>query len=536
MAVPQGPIGGRSRFGSEASCLKWTINPGKSAGKRRNVNPNRDVQSSHPMSFVRAASIGFALLAGTCVWAQKPAPQNPPDVEKSFEKRIHAAADLYRDGKLPDAVKAFEQLHAESPRSYDALSWLGFLYLRADQAPKSVSLLEQAITQRPGDLEVLNNLGNAYLATHQLDRALEKYTQLSKLSPKMFEPHYNSGTIYLQRKQYLKAVFEFQTAATLNPKDAFVHNNLGVAYEALKEDEKAILEFSKASDMRPDNRTFARNAGLLLSKKRNPDSIKYLERALGDGSDSAVNLTLGEEYARAGRTEDALKYYEGLRTVEASDPTFWFNLAVIRGKTGDSTGAEQAYRRVLELSPNDLDALNNLGLILYKQGKYNDATVLFDKLSGLAPGLISAKLNLGAAAIRAGQTSKATEAWKEVLRAEPSRVQVRMDLANALWDLGDVDGARFHYNQILLADKDNAEALNGIGLCHLKGGKLPQAEAAFRSAMEVKSSYAAAYNNLAITLERMGQKTEAVKVLEKGAKAAPDDEAIKKNLDRLRSG
>jgi len=131
---------------------------------------------------------------------------------------------------------------------------------------------------------------------------------------------------------------------------------------------------------------------------------------------------------------------------------------------------------------------------------------------------------------------KAIEAWKDILRIEPSRAQVRLDLANALWDSGDTDGAKYHYNQVLVADKDNAEALNGLGLCHLKAGKYPQAEAAFRSALDAKPTYAAAYSNLAITLEKMGNKVDALKVLEKGAKAVPDDESIKKNLERLRNG
>ncbi|AIE87749.1 tetratricopeptide repeat protein [Fimbriimonas ginsengisoli] len=455
--------------------------------------------------------------------------------ERAFEKRVADAAALYKAGKQDEAIKAFEALHAESPRSYDALSWLGFLYLRTDEAGKAVPLLEQAIAQHPSDIEVLNNLGNAYLATRQPDRALEKYQAILKLSPRMFEPHYNSGTIYLARKQYAQAVSEFQAATRLKPDDAFTHNNLGVAFEARHENDRAAAEFIKAAELRPDNRTFARNAGLALARLRKPEALGYLEKALGDGSDSAVALALGEAYARAGRREDALKYYESLRSIEAKNPTFWFNLAVLRGAMGKTPEAEQAYRRVLELSPNDLDALNNLGLLLFRGGKFEEATTLFDKLSGLNPSSIAAKVNLGSAAANAGQTAKAIAAWKEVIRAEPSRAAIRLQLANALWEQGDVDGARYHYLQILAGNKDNPEALNGIGLCHLKANKLPQAEAAFRSAVEAKPNYIAAYNNLAITLERMKQPVEAIKILEKAQKIAPDDPDIRANLERMRS-
>jgi superkiller protein 3 len=459
----------------------------------------------------------------------------PQAVDGSFDKRVADAAALYKSGKADEAQAAFEKLYAESPHSYDVQSWLGFLYLRNNEAAKAVPLLEQASTQRPTDVEVLNNLGNAYMATKQEDRALEKYRAIAKLSPRMFEPHYNSGTIYLGRKQYPQAIAEFQAAARLNGDDPFVHNNLGVAYEARREYDRAAGEFVRAAELRPENRVFARNAGLALARLRKPEAVPYLEKALGDGSDSAVALALGEAYARAGRREAALQYYESLRNVESKNPTFWFNLAVLRGAMNNPQGAEQAYRRVLELSPNDLDALNNLGLLLFRAKKYEEATVLFDKLAGLNPSSISAKVNLGSAAVNAGQTGKAVAAWKEVIKAEPGRTPIRLQLANALWELGDVEGARYHYLQILGRDKNHPEALNGIGLSHLRAGKLPQAEAAFRSAIEAKPTYVAAHNNLAITLERMGQRAEAIKILEKALKIAPDDPDVRANLERMRS-
>lgn len=485
---------------------------------------------------VQLASLSLALAAGLPPVQSATASNLPVQTEKSIEQRIADATAMFKGGKVDDAVAAFEQLHKDFPKSYESLSWLGFLYLRANRAAEAIPLLEQANLQRPSDLEVLNNLGNAYLATRQYERALLRYQAVIKVSPHMFEPHYNSGTIYLQRKQFAKAVYEFRVATRLKPDDPYVQNNLGVAYESMKNLPLAAVAFKRAAEIQPANQTFERNAGLAMSRLHQPEALPYLEKALGDGTDAAVALALGEAYAQAGNHDVALKYYEGLRTVEANNPTFWFNLAVLRGQGDDEAGAEQAYRRVLELNPSDLDTLNNLGLLLYKQKKYADALTLFDKLSGLAPGSLATKVNLASAAANSGDLNKAIEAWKEVIRTDPNRQEVRLDLANALWETGAVDEARYHYLQILAHDKNNPEALNGIGLCHLRANKLPQAEAAFRSAIEAKSTYAAAYNNLAITLERMNQVGEAIKILEKGRIVAPDSEDIRKNLDRMRTG
>ncbi len=456
-----------------------------------------------------------------------------PD-EREFSKRVADATALYKQGKVDEAITQFEDLHKINDRSSNVQAWLGFLYLRAKKPTLALPLLEKAEAQRPRDLEIQINLGDAYMATGELDKALDKYRSVAKSSPTMFEPFYNSGTIFLRQKAYAKAIPQFLMAVKLKPQDPFVQNNLGVAYEGNHDAFNSAKAFKKAADMLPANLTFAHNAGLALAKIRSTQALPYLEKSLGDGTDPAIALALGEAYSRAGRKADALKYYEGLRDAEAKNATFWFNLGVLRAQNQDAAGAEQAYRRALAVNPNDLDTLNNLGLMQFRKGAYEEATTLFDKLSGLNPSSVAAKLNLGASAAKSGDIKKAIAAWKDVVRSEPKRMDVRMDLANALWAEGDVDNARFHYLQILAADKNNAEALNGIGLCHLKAGKLVQAEAAFRSAIEADPKLVGAYNNLAVTLQKGNQVNEAIKVLEKALKIAPNDEDIQRNLSRMR--
>ena len=454
--------------------------------------------------------------------------------EKDFEKQVTAAAALYRQGKYADAKDLFEVLHKINPRSSEVDTWLGFLFVRENKPLDAIPLLEAAERQRPTDLEIQINLGNAYMLNGDLEKALDRYRISSRMSPNMFEPHYNSGTIYLRQRSFSKAVAEFSVAARLKPNDAFVQNNLGVSYDNLKMTPQAADAFKRAADLKPDNVTFSHNAGLALSKLRRPDALPYLEKALGDGTEPAIALALGDAYARAGRRADALKYYESLRTAEAKNAVFWFNLGVMRAQNQDLPGAEQAYRRVLELNPVDLDALNNLGLILFRKQKYEEAESLFDKLSGVNPSSVAAKLNLAAAAAKAGDLKKAIEAWKDVVRVEPKRTGLRLDLANALWETGDVEGARYHYLQVLAVEKDNAEALNGLGLCYLKADKLVQAEAAFRSSIEADPKMIGAYNNLAVALQRANHVPEAIKVLEKALKIAPDNEDVKANLQRMR--
>jgi tetratricopeptide (TPR) repeat protein len=203
---------------------------------------------------------------------------------------------------------------------------------------------------------------------------------------------------------------------------------------------------------------------------------------------------------------------------------------------GDAAGAIQAYERALQAKDDDIDTLNNLGLLQYETGNMVAAVTTFERLVGLNPGSTAALASLGAASAKAGNLTRAIEAWKSVIRAEPGQWPVRLDLATALWETGDVEGAFFHYSAVAKGNPKSAEAFNGIGLYHLRQGKFPAAEAAFRTSLEARSTFAPAYNNLAVTLEKMTQTSRAIQTLEQGLKIIPSDIPMKKNLSRLRSG
>lgn len=459
-----------------------------------------------------------------------------PATDNATKQAIVTAVSTYRAGKLDESIAAFETLQAKVPENPDVLAWLGFLYLRKELPAKAVPVLEKAAELRPKDLEVLNNLGNAYVATEQPDKALAMYQKVADLNPKMFEPWYNIGNILLARPDYPKAIEAYKKAAALKPDDAFVQNNLGAAYEGQKQSELAAAAYMKASTLRPDNRIFARNAGFAYLRLRQDEkALPYLERAAGDTKDGQVILALAEVYGRVGRKAEALKLMEGLQTDLGANPTYWFNLGVLRSQSGDNDGAEVAYRNALQLDPNELDTLNNLGLLLFKKRKYDEAADMFDKLAGLNPSSASAKLNLASSLAMAGKLTRATEIWKEVIKTEPSRLDVRLDLAAALWKIGDKDGAKYHYSQILLQDKNNARALNGMGLISLDEAKLAEADALFRQAMKAKKDYIPAYVNLAVTLEKLNRRADAIKVLEQALTIDPKNEDAKKNLARMKA-
>jgi Flp pilus assembly protein TadD len=87
----------------------------------------------------------------------------------------------------------------------------------------------------------------------------------------------------------------------------------------------------------------------------------------------------------------------------------------------------------------------------------------------------------------------------------------------------------------LTIDPKNPDALNGKGLYLLKNDQLVKAYSAFKSCVLIAPKFVPAYNNLAITLERLNRKKEAMVLLKKALTIEPGNEEIQKNLERMKA-
>ena len=456
--------------------------------------------------------------------------------DNAFKQRVADAAGKYKSGNSVGALDDFMTLYHENSKNADVDSWIGFLHLRNKEAKKAIPFLEQAKALNPKDLEVLNNLGNAYLMAGQNSRALSTYRDLIALDGNRFQAYYNIGNIQLEDQHFAAAEESFTQALKLQRNSAQVLNNLGVAQEAQGKAMASFASFKRASDLAPKDGTYARNAGASAYKVQNyPVAISYLERALADKTrDSKIILALGDSYGKTGRGKDMTDLYDKNKDAFDGDYKYFFNLGVMKKKDGDLDGAETAFRSASQINGTDPETLNNLGVVLFEKRNFTESRTVFEKLVSIQPTLKN-KRNLAAAASRDGDFRTAMPIWSEILQNDKNDQEVRLLLADALYDTGDTKAALTMYAQINTAKPGSAAALDGIGRCHLRNHNLAAAEASLRSSIKADKTFVPAYNNLAVVLEKMNKRSEAIALLEKAASMDGNNADVQKNLKRMRS-
>ena len=109
---------------------------------------------------------------------------------------VSEAVRLANQGKLQEAIEAFEALYQRAPDNKTVLNWLGYLYLKVGKPAEAVPVLEKAVQLTPNSAEAWNNLGNAYLHTGQLEKAIDAYKKTLALKPNSADAHYNICLLY----------------------------------------------------------------------------------------------------------------------------------------------------------------------------------------------------------------------------------------------------------------------------------------------------------------------------------------------------
>jgi tetratricopeptide (TPR) repeat protein len=237
------------------------------------------------------------------------------------------------------------------------------------------------------------------------------------------------------------------------------------------------------------------------------------------------------------------------------DPYSFLRAGLANEHTGDHVGAERAYRRGLELDPEDAELRNALGWTLFQEGRSAEAVPEYRRALATNPRLAKAHNNLALALVELGQLEEAARHfttsleidpkaeiysdrgftmarlgrreqaladYQKALELDPSCASAHVNLAVASVQAGDLAEAEAHYRTALSA-KPTAETHNGLGYVLAKQGRTNEAVAEFRNAIDANPKFTPAYNNLADALAKQGKLEEAAATYRRSLAEKPSD-------------
>lgn len=205
------------------------------------------------------------------------------------------------------------------------------------------------------------------------------------------------------------------------------------------------------------------------------------------------------------------------------------NLASVLSQQGDPVGAAEQNRKALALESDNLIALCNLATLYVDSGKAGEAVKLYERSVGLNPKFLYGWFNLGNAYQKLGRVNDAERAWTRATELEPRMGAAWNNLAGLAIDRGDLDEA------IAMAIKAEADgggpaAAMTLGRALDAAGRLDEAAAAYRRAVDGEPRAAVAANNLGSVLERIGRLDEAAGAFRRAVRLDPASPVFEYNL------
>ena len=273
---------------------------------------------------------------------------------------MDAAFADYNAGEYGAAEQKTREALLLSPTHGDALYLLGLIAYKKGIWTEAVDLLSLVSKTYPTYPNYRLALAEVYQSHGDLDKAKEMYLT----EPKNQQAMAAVGWIELKLGNRKEAQKIFQ-------KNPVAESFLGLAE---LNPSKNLSYLKKALDLEKTPRTIRAIAVYYLNHKKYHLAQKYVNKLRGDKYLKALLLK------GLNQKQKSIDLLKELTMENAFNWEVWLELASVAESINDTTVAENAYRRALDLKRDSLVAAQGLARLLMKQSRLSEAMDIYQKL------------------------------------------------------------------------------------------------------------------------------------------------------------
>ncbi|MFP4381274.1 MAG: tetratricopeptide repeat protein [Candidatus Sumerlaeia bacterium] len=286
----------------------------------------------------------------------------------------------------------------------------------------------------------------------------------------------------VSKRLWAEAVEDWETILAIEPTHQRAKNNILYSYMTLGYSyadhglyEDALELWEKAAQMNPDNEQLIHNLAICSEM--------------------------------AGKREEAKRYWSEVlrrwqdRVDDDPDDIYTRNLIVeVRrhhgGQSLDDSGGGPAsieeYREILKINPDDFEAQYKIATALYEEQNWVEAIEAWKKILQKFPKNIEALNMLGWSQLNAGQIEPAFQTWGRSLAIDPKNhstseaiIKARMSMGRAFRNRGMYTQSLVHFKALLRFAPRSAEVFMEIGETYMLKGDKRSAAQAFTTALNL---------------------------------------------------
>jgi tetratricopeptide (TPR) repeat protein len=226
-----------------------------------------------------------------------------------------------------------------------------------------------------------------------------------------------------------------------------------------------------------------------------PKQKEYLDKLVAAlPKDERAHFNLGGYYFGQQNYTEAIKHYKEA-TVLAPNYSPVFNiLGYAYRQNGDFANAEQAFKKYIELIPNDPNPYDSYGELLLKMGKFDDSIAQYRKALSIDPTFVPSHVGIATAMMYQGKPADATAELKIITdkaRNDGERRTALFTQAVVDADSGKLDAAIADIDKQFAIGEKNNDSAQMAGDLQVKGaillamGKADEGKAQFDRLLDI---------------------------------------------------
>ncbi len=386
--------------------------------------------------------------------------RDPGDVESWV-----ALANLLEvTNRLKKAEEAYAAALERDPENRDVLLSAGRLALRLDAGPLAKAYFDQLLALSK-DPEVAVKVAFSYLAMHRLAQAAEVLdaTRATYGEPRL---HFYAGLVHERMRSWAKAADSYAGVGRESGElfhEARLHR--AIALSSLSQHGKAIELLKKGLDERPDYAALIPAYARALERAGQVKEAEgLLAKAVNEKPAAEIFEALSGLYERGGRLGDAVSLLTQALRKRPKDEQLLYALGTVYERKGDTPRSLEKMRAVLEVNPENANAMNFIGYVLAETGQnFEEAEKLLLRALELKPENGSFLDSLGWVYFRRGETERAVETLQRANAVSPNEPTINEHLGDAWAKAARKKDAVEAYQRALNAIKDDPEVAENKG-------------------------------------------------------------------------
>lgn len=410
--------------------------------------------------------------------------------EANKEARQLSAAQQAIDDVLkqdPQNVRALVMRAEIAMLSAEQLSGNG----RRDALQQATAALEAAKKVQPRNMEILKTLAATYVAQQDLPKIINAYRDILSVNPR------DTYSLLILANVLSKIPGRQEEAIpyyerVIEQRRGFINTYLYLAslYQDLRRDGEAISTYKQALLIEPKNEQVLRAFD------------QELQKVYGSRGGAPAVLKQYEEFAKEYPYSSEIQRLFGEKLAAAKD----YKRAV------------QQFRHVLELDPENVEALVAVGNAYTQMGDVDEATKYFSKAIDINPDKVEV-YEAVATLLNEKNPAKAISIYKKALQLNPNIQKLYLNLANLYDQQGKTADAIQTLEQGLPRVGEKPELLTMLGLLYEKTGDTAKSSTMYEKAFDKAPQNRFLFAKLLSQYIRQDQQDKLGAFLERGQKA-----------------